>query len=174
MMRAKIVVVCVMWIVCVGISGHGVAQAADLKIGFVDLQRVIDSSEEGKQARDEIQRKADGLSQKAAQIKRELQTEKDAYEKQSLALTAEARREKRDFIAKLERDYSRFVTDSKSELRAIEQRALQGLYKNIENIVREYGKTHNYAAILERQVFLFASDSIDLTNEIINVYNSRQ
>lgn len=171
--KYKVVVLCVVSVLCFGLAGQAVAQSSTLKIGFVDLQRVIDASEGGKQARAEVQKKADELSQKAEEIQRALKTLKDEYEKQSLALSAEAKTEKRDQITKLERDYSRFVNDSKSELRLIEQRALQELYKDIEKTVKAYGEQHNYDAILERQVFLYASDSIDLTNEIIKIYNSR-
>ncbi len=176
MLRTKtsISVLSVVFMLSCAVGGQAFAQTTTLKIGYVDLQQVIDASQGGKQARAEIQKKADELSQKAEDMKQELAALQQDYEQQALALSPEAKTQKRDQISKLERDYSRFVKDSKSELRVIEQRALQELYKEIEEIVVEFGQQQGFDAILERQVFLYASEAIDVTDQVIALYNSLQ
>ncbi|GAK57965.1 outer membrane chaperone Skp/OmpH [Candidatus Vecturithrix granuli] len=157
----------------IGMSKDTFAQTGEYKIGFVDLQLVIDSSEEGSRAQEQMKQKADELAVQAKAMKDDIQKMKDDYDKQSLALTPEARTEKRDEIAKKELDYNRFVKDSQSELRLIEQRALKQLLEDVGRVVVEYGKTNNYTVIFEAGNILYGSSAIELTEEIIKAYNSR-
>ena len=157
----------------VGMSTNTFAQSGEYKIGFVDLQRVIDASEEGARAQEQMKQKADELAVQAKAMKDDIQQMKDEYDKQAMALTPEARTEKRDEISKKELDYNRFVKDSQSELRLIEQRALKQLLEDVGRVVVEYGKTHNYTVIFEAGNILYGSSAIELTEEIIQEYNSR-
>ena len=171
--RYTIVGFCVVFMICLGMTVGAFAQSVEIKVGFVDLQRVIDSSEEGKRAQAEMKKKADELAQQARQMQQEMQKIKTDYETQALALTPEARTQKRDELVKLERDYNRFVQDSQTELRALEQRALKQLLEEIGKLVVEYGKTNNYTLIFEAGNILYGSDNIELTQEIINLHNQR-
>ena len=155
------------------VSSNAFAQSAEIKIGFVDLQRVIDSSEEGKRAQGEIQQKAQEFGEQAKQKQEEIQTFQADYQKQFDLLTPEARAEKQNDIAKLERDYTRFAQDSQNELRLIEQRALKQLLESVGKVVVEYGRANNYTLILEAGGILYGADSIELTEDILNTYNSR-
>jgi outer membrane protein len=149
------------------------AQQAELKIGFVDLQKIIDNSEKGKQIRNEIQKKADELTRQVKALEEEMKAMKADYDKQANVLTSEAKQEKRDELARKELDYQRFIKDSEAELRKAEKRALQELYQDIGKLISEYGKERNYTAIFERQTIVYVSESIDLTNDIIELYNSQ-
>lgn len=155
-----------------GMAATSFAQSGEYKIGFVDLQRVIDSSEQGKRAQEQMKLKADELAAQAKTMKDEIQQMKDEYEQQAMALTPEARTEKRDEISRKELDYNRFVKDSQSELRVIEQRALKQLLEDVGRVVVEYGKTHNYTVIFEAGNILYGSSAIEVTEEIIKEYNS--
>lgn len=155
-----------------GLSNLAAAQSAELKIGYIDLQRIIDSSAEGQRARDEIQQKAKELEQQAKQMEESLKTQKADFDNQSDALTPEARSEKRDELAKLERDLSRFVKDSQAELRLTEQRSLKQLLENVGKLVVEYGKQNNFTIIVEASNILYGADSINITDDVIQAYNA--
>jgi outer membrane protein len=171
-MRKSLILFCLVSIVCVGLSVRTFAQSPDGKIGVVDLQRVIDSSEKGKQAQAEVQKKGDELSQKVKAMEDELQAMKADIEKQSVALTPEAKQEKLDALEKKDVEYQRFVKDAQAEFRKAEQRALKDLYDQIRQLVVKYGKDNNYAVIIEVQTVIYRADAVDITNEIIKVYNS--
>ena len=157
----------------VGLCSNVFAQSTDLKIGFVDLQRVIDSSEEGKRAQEQIKQKAGELEIQARQMQEEMQTLRTSYENQFEVLTLEARSQKRDEISRLERDYARFVQDSQNELRLIEQRALKQLLENVGRLVVEYGKQNNFTVILEASNILYGISQIEITEDIIQLYNTQ-
>lgn len=160
--------------VCLSFAGSVFAQAAPLKIGFIDLQRVINASEEGKKAQEDIQKMADEYTQQADQIKVKIEALSEDLKKQADVLTPAAKAEKQDEIAKLELDYNRFVNDSRDELGKQEQRALKQLLEDIGRLVVEYGKQNEYTVILEAGNMLYGADSIEITEDIIALYNSRK
>jgi outer membrane protein len=165
------------WVVVItaviGMSLAGQAAAQELKIGFVDLQRVIDASEKGQEAQADIQRQADALSEQAKQLQQEIEALKQDYQNQKDVLTPEARSEKRDEISKKEVDYKRFVNDSQTELRTAEQRALKKLLEEVGRLVVQYGQEQNFTMIFEAGNILYGAESVDLTEEIIEVYNAQ-
>lgn len=148
-------------------------QAAELKIGWVDLQRVINASEEGKQAQAEIQLRADEYTRQADQMKAQLETMAADYKNQEEMLTPAARSEKQDEMAKLEVEYNRFIQDSRDELARAEQRALKGLLEDIGKLVVQYGEQEGFAVILEAGNILYGSASTEVTDDIIALYNTR-
>ena len=154
-------------------AGSALAQGEPMKIGFVDLQRVIDSSEQGKTAQDEIKKKSDELSAQAKKMEDEYNKMKADYDNQQEMLTPEAKSQKRDELAKFERDYTRFVQDSRNELRLVEQRSLKQLLEDVGKIVVEYGKTNNFTLILEAGNILYGADQIEITEDIIKLYNTK-
>lgn len=173
-MSRYVIVLCVVAIVCVSFSASIFAQSADIKIGFVDLQRIIDSSEGGKRAQVEIKKRADELNLQAKKMKEELQVMKENYDKQADVLTEDARIEKLETIRKLELEYNRFMKDSREEIGKAEQWALKQLLEDIGKLVVEYGRENGYTLIVEAGTILYGADSINLTDEIIKLYNLRK
>jgi outer membrane protein len=165
-----------MAVVCgivIGMLATAGVQAAELKIGWVDLQRVINASEEGKQAQAEIQVKADEYTAQADQMKAQLEAMAADYNNQEELLTAAAKSEKEDEIKKLEVEYNRFIQDSRDELARAEQRALKGLLEDIGKLVVQYGEQEGFAVILEAGNILYGAASIEVTDDIIALYNAR-
>ena len=175
--RKKIIAIALVFMSCMSIGLFGnvkVALAVDMKIGWVDLQRVINASEEGKRAQEEIQKRADEYTLQANQMKAEIEAMAEDLKKQADVLTPTTRREKQDAIAKLEVEYNRFIQDSRDELGRSEQRALAGLLEEIGRLVVEYGKQEGFAVILEAGNILHGAESIEITDDIIALYNTRQ
>lgn len=158
-----------------GLASSTPAYAADLKIGFVDLQRVISGSEEGKRAQADIQKKADEFTEQVNQLKTKIDTLTADYKKQADlgALSANAKREKQDEISKLQTEYDRRVKDSRDELAKAEDRALKAILQEVSKVVVDYGKQNGFTVILEAGNILYGAENIDITNDIVNQYNSR-
>ena len=173
MQMKKTVFSMIMILAILAINGNVFAQGETIKIGFVDLQRVIDSSEQGKTAQDEIKKKSDELTAQAKKMEENYNQMKADIDKQQEVLTPEARSQKRDELAKFERDYTRFVQDSRNELRLVEQRSLKQLLEDVGKIVVEYGKTNNFTLILEAGNILYGTDQIEITEDIIKLYNTK-
>lgn len=166
-----ILVLCAVSVICINFSVSAFAQSGELKIGFVDLQRVINSSAKKKQAEDEYKKKVEEYTQQVEVFRQELVQLKEELEQQAEFLKDEAKRQKLDEISEKELEFNRFKKDSETKLKRYEQRIFEELLEDIGKLVVEYGKEHHYTAIFERQVMVYVTENIDLTDEIITLYN---
>lgn len=169
MMKKLLFVLTLALVVCVG----GLGLAADLKIGYVDLQKVLNESEAGKKAKEEISKKVKEYEIQVQAKQKELQAAKDELEKQALLLSDEARAKKeREYQQKL-KDLQRFTKDIRDDLQMRDSDATKKILEQVLKVVREYGEKEGYTIILEKNEssMIYASESIDLTDIVLKLYN---
>ncbi len=150
------------------------AQTAALKIGYIDIQKVMMESEKGKEARkvltDEFEKRKKVLSQKQD----ELQKLKDAIEKQSAMITPEARAEKeKQYQSKL-RDYQRQANDYQAEMQQKEQELLQRVAKDLDEFMKQFGEQEKYTLIVDKVQggVVYGAPSGDVTDKIVTQFNA--
>lgn len=149
------------------------AQAPTLKIGYIDLQKVMMESEKGKEAKKNLADEFEKLRKTLTQKQDELQKMKDALEKQATTMTPEARSDKeKQYQAKV-KDYQRVQSDYETELRQKDQEFSQKILKELEEIVKVLGESEKYSLILEKTQagILFATPAVDATDKVISLYN---
>ena len=148
-------------------------QTPQLKVGYVDLRRVVDESEKGKEAKKNLNDEFEKKKREITQKQDELQKMKDALEKQSATITPEARAEKeKQYQTKL-KDYQRVADDYSAELRQKDQEITAKLVKDLEEIVKGMGDSEKYTFIFEKAHagLLYAAPSVDVTDKVITLYN---
>jgi outer membrane protein len=149
------------------------AQAPAIRIGYVDLQKVMIESDRGKEARKALSEELDKRKKEVGQRQDELQRLKDSLEKQSVMLTPEARLEKeKQYQAKL-KDYQRITNDYQAELQQKDQEFIQKILKDLEEVIKGMGESEKYTLILEKTQagILFAASSSDVTDKVVALYN---
>lgn len=85
--------------------------AAD-KIGFINLQEIMQTSNAGKKAADEFKRFYEKETQEIKSMENQLKKMKDELEKQGSVLTQSSRSEKEAAYQKKMRDYQLLVNDT--------------------------------------------------------------
>jgi len=149
------------------------AYAADLKIGYVDLNKALNTSETGKKAvkvlEDMVKAKQKFIDQKGDDIKK-LDEE---LSKQSSVLNPETLKEKQEERDRLMRDYQRMVKDSQDEIQKKQTGLMQDIIKEMRQVVHELGKKEGYSVIFERSEsgILYIPDNFDLTEKLIQKFN---
>ena len=144
-----------------------------LNIVYIDLQKVMLESEQGKQIRKILTDDAERLKRNLDGKQAELQRLKDAIEKQGATITPEARADReKQYQAKL-KDYQRLYNDYQTELQQKDVEYTQKVLKEIEEIVRGMGEREKYSLILEKSQagILYGVPSIDITNKVITLFN---
>lgn len=146
---------------------------AELKIGYVDLNKALNESDNGKKAskilEDMVKNKQAIIMEKENEIKKF----REELEKQSSVLTPESRKAKEDQLNKLMRDGQRMVKDFQEELRQKEMEITQEIQKDLVKIVNETGKEEGYTVIFETGTsgILYSKKEFDITEKIIKKYN---
>ena len=147
--------------------------APEMRIGFVDIQRALASSEAGKDAQKKYEAEVKKLQAKLDDKKNEFEKLRQAYQKQKESLNEKAREDKEEELMNREKELKRTLQDSQESLRRKNSQLVGELVGKLRKVVDEYGKAQNYTFILEKggQAVLFADSSIDVTDEIVTRFD---
>ncbi len=149
--------------------------AEEYKIGYVDLQRALNESSAGKQAKEKFTAEVKKAETEILRRKEEVEKLGASLEKQSTMLKEEARAEKEKEFIQMQKDYERKVKDYKDELQIKDAQLTKGILEDLVTIIKKYGKDNKYTIIFEKSetVLLYASDALDLTDKIMSIYDSQ-
>jgi outer membrane protein len=142
-----------------------------MKIGYIDLQRIVYESEAGKKAKSELDALIKSKQAVVDEKRKTLEKLKSDLEKQASALSPEARKAKQDEYEKNEREFLRFAQDSETELRKKDAELKEMIVKEVFELMDKIGKEEGYTMILDRSMVIYGNKEIDITNIIIKKYN---
>lgn len=149
--------------------------AADLKLGYIDMQRAINTSEAGKEAKEQLAAKVKKYQDEINVKQEELKKLKEELEKQGMLLSDSARAAKeKDYQNKL-KDFQRFTKDAQDELQGKDEELTRRILEEMEKVIQEYGRQKGYSFIfVKNETMLFVDAKADLTDEVLKLFNSNR
>ena len=144
-----------------------------IKIGYIDIQRVIAESQAGKRARDRFQAQIKKAEADVMKERQELERLKSDLDKKGPLLREDERRNIESDLQKRSVILQRSMADHQQELQAKNNEMMSEILKELEKIVNEVGKADKFTMILERSQILYSDQGIDITSKVIETYNSR-
>jgi outer membrane protein len=147
--------------------------AADVaKIGVVDIQRIMTTSNRGKSAKAQIKEQSDKMTQVLKEKGDEIEELKKQIDRESMVMSTEKREEKeREFRIKLN-DIKTLDKRYRGELQDLEKKLVNDLRDEIYAIAGEIGKKEGYLLIISNFDIIYAPGSIDITDQIIKELNA--
>jgi len=144
-----------------------------MRVGYVDLQRILARSQAGVQAREQLEKEKVGMQKQLDGHKVELDKLRDELEKKGQLLSADARRDKQDQLERKLRDAQRLAGDLEKELQRKEQNMGAKILRELEGIFTRVGKEKGYAMILERRQagVVYGAPEVDVTEEVIKAFD---
>ena len=154
----------------------GSAWAADLKIAYIDIQRAINESNAGKEAKKTITKDVEKFQRLIADRQKELQTMKDSFEKQALMLTQDARASKEKEYQNKLREFQRWGEDTQNEMNQKRVEMERQISTAIVKVIQKLGTDEGYTLILEKNenIVLFGSKTIDITDRAIKAFDAQK
>jgi len=148
--------------------------AADVaKIGVIDLQRVIETSDQGKSAQAQIKKQKDALEDDLKQKGAEIEQIRQRLERESMVMSKEVREEKeREARIKLN-DFKGLQKRYRSELQKLEKDLIEQLKDDVFTLVAEMGKKGGYLLIISKIGVLYSPQTIDITDQLIKRLNEQ-
>ncbi len=149
------------------------SMAADVaKIGVVDLQRILETSDSGKAAQDEITRKGNKMKEDLRGREDQIKELKNRLDREALVMSSDMRQEKeREYRIKIN-DFKTIQKQYLTDFKGMEKRLVSRLQKEIVRIVNDLGKKEGYLMIIEKTAALYYPNTIDVTDKVIQVYNA--
>jgi len=142
--------------------------AADMKIGVMNVQKVVMQCKAGKSGKVRFEVKMKELQGKFKQEEETLAALQKDIEKKSSAWSEETKAAKvRDF-QKLKREYQAKTEDARFELKQLQDKELEPIIKALEGVVEKFGKSNGYTAILDsKNGVIYYDQAIDVSDVIV-------
>jgi outer membrane protein len=154
----------------------GSVWAADLKIAYVDIQKAVNESNAGKDAKKVITKDVEKFQGQIADKQKVLQTMKESLEKQAPMLNPDARatREK-EYQNKL-REFQRWGEDTQNEINQKRMEMERNISIGLQKVIQKVGADEGYTLILEKNegIVLFVSKALDITDRVIKAYDAQK
>ena len=148
------------------------AEAAD-KTGFVDVKKVLLTSNAGKRAAEDYKIAFEKTKQMIQGRESELKKLHDEIEKERPMLKEDVIKEREFAYQKKFRDYELLVKDSDEELQKKDQELSSKLVPEIMKVVQSIGDKEKYTMIIDLNVIPIAyrAEENDLTMRVIDEFN---
>jgi outer membrane protein len=155
------------------VGSYGSASAAELKVGYVDIQRAINECNAGKDAKKAITKEVEKFQRLIAEKQKELQTLKDSFEKQAPMLSQDARANKEKEYQNKLREFQRWGEDNQNEINQKRLEIERTIALGLQKVVQKVGADEGYTLVFEKNenIVLYAAKSIDLTDRIIKAFD---
>ena len=155
-----------------GVDGAPVGAEA-VKIGLVDLQKVLVESKKGREPLAKLKADMDAKNRDLDTQEKKIRQMVADLEKQQSVLSEAARKDKEKAIQKAKVDLNRTAEDLNREFGERERDVRQRLVREVTTVVQDYGKKNGYVLIIEVRAagVMYSSEGADISKEIIAAYD---
>lgn len=156
-----------------------VTQGAELKIGFIDSERIFAGYQGTEEARTEFQTDIDKWTRELEERKKDLERLTEEFQSQSLILSQAKRLERDDEISRERSNLDAFVQEIWGPAGKVAQRNDQltrPIVEKIREVLNEIAEADGYSIIFDATDgnVVYADQALDLTDRVIVALNEQQ
>jgi outer membrane protein len=142
--------------------------ATAAKIGYFDIQTVLQQSQWGKRSNEEFKRQSEQIKMEVDEKAKAFRAAREEFEKKKDILDEKARARKLKELQEMQVEGERLLAESNSRLNKLSGELSGPLVEKILEIVRKIGKDDKYDYIFEREKagIVWGMDKDDLTKKI--------
>lgn len=151
------------------------AARAEVKIGYVDLQRAIREVDEGRAATAALKKDFDEKQKQLDGKRVEFEKARADFEKQASLMSEQAKRDRAADLDKKASELQQLFVSLQKDISGREQEVMRTLIDKMGGLVQQIAEADGFTMVLERSDagIVFALPSLDLTNELIRKFNAR-
>jgi outer membrane protein len=144
------------------------ADAAEMKVGVMNVQKVLVNSVSGKTAKEKFDQKMQDLQSKFKTEEQDLVDMQGEIEKKSSAWSEETKQLKMREFQKKRRELQEKSEDARFELKTLQDKELAPILKALEGVVDTFGKSNGYTLILDSKAgVIYFSDAVDISDQLV-------
>ncbi|HLJ47034.1 MAG TPA: OmpH family outer membrane protein [Bryobacteraceae bacterium] len=159
-------------VLALGLSTIGFAQQ---KYAVISIQGAIVATKDGQKAAAELDAKAGPKRKDMEGRQNEINSLKDQLQKGQNTLSETAKNDLYRTIDQKTKTLNRDMQDAQDEMDQEQQKLLQGLGQKMMAVIDKYAKENGYTLILDvsnpQTPVLYASNTIDITKDIVELYD---
>jgi outer membrane protein len=156
--------------------GCTAAMAQAQKYGVINMQEALLSTKDGQKAVNELKAKFSPKEQEFQKRQADLQAKQDEYRKGENTMSEDKKATLARDIDALTKNLTRDTDDARQDVDQEQQRVLNELGSKMMQVLQKYATDKGYTMIFDvsgqPNNILFASNTVDITREIIGLYDA--
>ena len=147
------------------------ANAAEMKIGFVNTERVFREAAPAKRAQQALEREFSARNSELSRIEKQGRDLQSELEKENVTMPESQRREKERQLADISRNFQRIQREIREDLNLRRNEELAKVQERATRVINQIAEQEKFDLILQEAVF--ASGRIDITDKVIRALADR-
>jgi len=144
------------------------------KVGFIDLQRLVNESKMGQAAQRDLQKVRQQKEALVAAKLREVNELRELIDKEGDKMSPRQKHDKQLALQKLNKVHQRLVSDVKEDILREDRVLVSIILQKADGVLKEVAKRLNYTIILkDASVIGYLDPKVDITDEVIKELNKK-
>jgi len=148
------------------LAGMPALAADSVKVGFVNVARVLDKAPQAEEARERIEREFGPKDRVLLSQQRELRALEDQLLRDGATMSESERLQLEQEIRTQRREIRRAQEEFREELNLRRSQELSKLQRKVLEVIQELARSENYDLVVSDGV-VFAGERIDITDKVI-------
>jgi outer membrane protein len=141
------------------------AGAADMKIGFVNTERVFREAAPAKRAQQVLEREFSARNAELSKVEKQGRDLQQELERENVTMPESARREKERQLADISRNFQRLQREIREDLNLRRNEELAKVQERATRVINQIAEQEKFDLVIQEAVF--ASSRIDITERVI-------
>ncbi|ABM94928.1 MULTISPECIES: OmpH family outer membrane protein [Methylibium] len=150
-------------------AGVTAAAAQELKIGYVNSERVLREAGPAKAAQAKLESEFSKREKELADVAAKLKTASEKLEKDAPTLAEGDRSRRQRDLVEQDREFQRKRREFQEDLNQRKNEELAGVVDRANKVIKQIFETEKYDVILQEAVF--AGPRVDITDKVIKALN---
>ena len=151
------------------------ANAADYKIGYVDIAKILNESPAAKAAQKKLEQEFTPRNKQLESKAKKIQKQKEKLQKEADIMSKDQIESLKRKIMKSERDLKRDATEAQEDFKLRRRDELGKIESRLKEVILKIAEGGQYDLILTNSDVTYASDTkgINITDRVLKKFNSK-
>ncbi len=157
-------------IICLLVPGMALAEN---KIGLVEIQRILESSEPGKQALGQLTLRFEEMREELEEDRAEVESLREELQKQSMVLSQEAQQDMEAELRQKMQQFQQRYQSYQARMQQEEQELSDPIIDLLFEVIDDFAEKKDFDMILDAQGsgIIYAKDAMNVTDELMQEVN---
>ena len=146
------------------------AQAQEVRIGFINTDRIFKEANTAKQAQAKLEQEFSKREKDLNDSGNSLKTAVEKFEREAPTLSESQRVSRQKQLGEQDRDFQRKRREFQEELNARKNEEFQLVLERANRVIKQVAETEKYDLVLQEAVYI--NPKHDITDKVLKVINS--
>ncbi len=146
------------------------AQAQEIRIGFINTDRIFKEANTAKQAQSKLEQEFSKREKDLNDIGGNLKTAVEKFEREAPTLSESQRLSRQKQLGEQDRDFQRKRREFQEELNARKNEEFQLVLERANRVIKQVAESEKYDLVLQEAVYI--NPKHDITDKVLKVINA--